>query len=177
MESNKNNWTIGEIANLPRMEKMLKQGSYTSYVHYIESHYVCIREAIEGQRGILVKVLGKPHSEYVRLVSGTPFCKDDREDLFNERRYYGFPFPSAKDVQEVLDILKQDKSLVAKFEATSMHINPGSTFWVSDTARNMLLLKKPQFLDSRDGQLHPATDDDNHYRLSIVHFYKGNLNW
>ena len=176
MEYNKNNWTLGEIANLPKMEKVLKDG-FTLYMHYIASRYICIREATEGQRGILVKVLGKPYSDQVGMVSGRPFCKDDHAELFEGHCYYSYPFPSARDVHEVLDILKQNKSLVDQFEAASMHINPGSTFWVNDTARNMLFLKKPQFLDSRDGQLYPASDDDNHYRLSIVHFYKGNLNW
>ena len=177
MESNKSNWNLGEIANLPRTEKVLKQSGSTTYVHYIQSRYICIREATENQRGILLKVLGKPNSEHLRMVSGLPFCKDDREELFNGRRYFSFPFPSARDVQEVLEILKWNQSLVDQFEAASMHINPDSTFWVNDTTRNMLFQKKPQFLDARDAQLHPATDDANHYRLSIVHFFKGNLNW
>ena len=177
MASNKNNWTLGEIANLPKTEKLLKQGISTSYVHYIASRYICIREATEGQRGILVKVLGKVYSDQVGMVNGLPFCKDDHVELFDGHRYYSYPFPSAREVQEVLEILKWNQSLVAKFEAASMHINPDSTFWVNDTTRNMLFLKKPQFLSGQDDQLYPARDDANHYRLSIVYFFKGKLNW
>jgi hypothetical protein len=177
MESNENNWTLGEIAKLPKMERLLKQSVSTVYMHYIASRYVCIREATEGQRGILVKVLGKVYGDQVGMVNGQPFCKDDNEDLFTGNGYYCYPFPSVKDVQEVLEILKGNQSLIDKFEAAKMHINPNSTFWVRDTTRNKLLLKKPQYFSTRDGQLYPARDEDNHYRLSIVYFYKGQLNW
>ena len=53
MESTENNWTLGENVNLPRQEKGLKSGS-TSYVHYIASRYICIREATEGDRKSVV---------------------------------------------------------------------------------------------------------------------------
>jgi hypothetical protein len=132
MESNKNNWTLGEIATLPKQEKPLKQGGSKAYVHYITSRYICIREATEGQRGILVKVLGKVCGDQVGFVKGEPFCKDDHDELFAGHRYYSFPFPSAKDVREAIDIIRGDQELLQKFEAASMHINPNSTFWVSD---------------------------------------------
>ena len=177
MESNKNNWTLGEIATLPKQEKPLKQSGSTTYVQYITSRYVCIREATDSQRGILVKVLGKFYSDQVGIVNGEPFSKDDRDELFVGHRYYSFPFPSAKDVKEVLDIIEDNQDLLQKFQAASMHINPNSTFWVSDTVRNKFFLKKPQILSGRDGQLYTPSDDDNHYRLSIVYFFKGSLVW
>ena len=114
MESNKNNWTLGEIATLPRQEKPLKQSGSTTYVHYITSRYVCIREATDSQRGILVKVLGKFYSDQVGIVNGEPFSKDDRDELFVGHRYYSFPFPSAKDVKEVLDIIDEHGRLNEK---------------------------------------------------------------
>ena len=43
MESNKNNWTPGEIATLPKQEKTLKKSLTNQYVHYIASRYICIR--------------------------------------------------------------------------------------------------------------------------------------
>lgn len=176
MESTENNWTLGEIVNLPRQEKGLKSGS-TSYVHYIASRYICIREATEGQRGILVKVLGKFFGSQVKIVNGKPFCKDDHMQTFDGDRFYSYPFPSAREVQEVLEILKWNQDLVNKFEDASMHVNPDSTFWISDTTRNMLFLKKLQVLSARDGQICPANDDGQYYRLSVVYFYKGSLVW
>jgi hypothetical protein len=177
MESNKNNWTLGETATLPKQEKPLKQSGSTAFVRYITSRYICIREATDSQCGILVKVLGKAHGDQVGVVKGEPFCKDDHDELFAGHRYYSFPFPSAKDVKEVLDIIRGDQGLLQKFEAASMHINPNSTFWVSDTTRSMLFLKKPQIFSGRDGQLYPATNDGYHYRLSIVYFSNGSLVW
>jgi len=177
MESNKNYWTIGEIATLPKQERTLKQSGSTTYVQYITLRYVCIREATDRQRGILVKVLGKAYSDQVGIVNGEPFSKDDHDELFVGHRYYSFPFPQAKDVKEVLEIIEDNQDLLQKFQAASMHINPNSTFWVSDTVRNKFFLKKPQILSGRDGQLCTPSDDDNHYRLSIVYFFKGSLIW
>lgn len=177
METTENNWTLGEVATLPREEKLLKESGMKSYSHYIASHYICIREATDRQRGILMKVLGKMDSDRIMIVNGKPFSKDDREELFAGRRYYSYPFPTASTVREALDIIRNDQDLQQKFEAASMHINPDSTFWVSDTTHNMLMQKKLQFLGGRDGQLYPASDDGLHYRVTFVYFYKGNLNW
>ena len=177
MESNENNWTLGEIVTLPRTEKTLKKSGLTVYERYMGSRYICIREAIEGQRGILMKVLGKPYSDKIRIVNGEPFCKDDCDEFFANTHYYSYPFPSATEVMEELDIIRDNHFLLQKFEDASMHVNPNSTFWVNDTTRNLLLLKKPQYLSSSDGQLYPAKDDSYHYRLSFVYFYKGELFW
>lgn len=116
MESNKNYWTLGEIATLPKQERPLKQSGSTTYVQYITSRYVCIREATDRQRGILVKVLGKAYSDQVGIVNGEPFCKDDHDELFVGHRYYSFPFPQAKDVKEVLEIIEDNQDLLQKFQ-------------------------------------------------------------
>lgn len=177
METTGNNWSLGEIATLPLKEKLLKKGWMKSYSHYITSHYICIREATNGQRGILMKVLGKTDGDRIMIVNGEPFCKDNCEELFVGKRYFSYPFPKASAVMEALDIIRYDQNLQQKFEAASMHINPDSTFWVSDTTRNMLMQKKTQFLGGRDGQLYPACDDGKHYRVTFIYFYKGSLNW
>ena len=176
MEKNESNWKLGEIVNLPRTERKLEDG-ITNYVNYIESRYICVREATDGQRGILVKVLGKAHRDHVKVIGGRPFCKDDREELFIGRHYYSFPFPSASDVQEVLEILKWNESLVDKFEDARMHINPNSMFWVSETVRNAFLKKTPQVYVASSGQLQNPSGDTNYYRITMVYFYKGQLIW
>ena len=177
METTENNWALGEIAILPREEKLLKKSGTTSYSRYIGSRYICIREATDGQRGILMKVLGKTDGDRIHMVNGEPFCKEDREELFVGKRYFSYPFPTANQVMEAIEIVRNNQDLQRKFEEASMHINPDSTFWVSDTTRNMLLRRKQQFLDGRDGQLYPARDDGEHYRVTFVYFYKGCLNW
>ena len=176
MESNENNWTLGEIANLPRTENEWKSG-FTSYVHYISSRYICVREATDMQRGILVKVLGKAYRDQVKMVGGKPFGRDDYEDAFSGGRYYSYPFPSADEVQEVLDILRGNASLLQKFEDAKMHINPNGMFWVREIARNAFLKKIPQIYDSRSGQLCNPSDDTNYYRITMVYFFKGQLSW
>ena len=177
MESNENNWTLGEIVNLGRKEKLLKKSGSTIYERFIRSRYICIREANEGQQGILMKVLGKPDCDQIRIVNGQPFCKDDHEDLFESDCYFSYPFPSAKEVQEALEIIRSNQSLLQKFEEASMHINPNSTFWVNDVSRNMLFMKKPQYYSARDGQLSPAKDNGNHYRITFVYFHQRELHW
>lgn len=177
MNTTENNWTLGELVTLPRKKSLLKQGGMKSYSHYVGSRYICIREATDGQRGILMKVLGKVYRDGIIMVNGEPFCKDDREELFTTDHYLGYPFPTANNVMEALGVIRANQDLLQKFEKASMHVNPDSTFWVSDTTRNMLLQKKPQFLSGRDGQLSPAHDNSEHYRVTFVYFYKGSLNW
>ena len=58
-----------------------------------------------------------------------------------------------------------------------MHINPNSTFWVSDTASRLLFLKEPQYYDANFGLLTAASDNEPHYRLTIAYFHKSNVSW
>lgn len=177
MNTVKNNWTLGETATLPRKSEQLRKSGSTVYDRCIGSRYICIREASETRRGILMKVLGHTYDNHIKIVNGQPFCKDDRDELFFGVRYFSYPFPSAREVQEALDIIRDNQSLLQKFEEASMHVNPSSTFWVNDTTRNMLFLKKPQYLDSQDGQLYPATAGSKHYRVTFAYFYKDTLSW
>ena len=177
METTESNWTLGEVTTLPRKERLLKKSSRKSYSRYIGSRYVCIREATNEQRGILMKVLGKANSDKIMMVGSEPFCKDDREELFFGVHYLSYTFPKANEVTEALNIIRANQNLKQQFEEVSMHINPDSTFWVSDTTRNMLLVRKPQYLDGRNGQLYTARDNGEHYRVTFVYFYKDNLNW
>ena len=175
MEINENNWKVGELVNLPRMEKFLKKSGSTRYERLTGSRYICVREATDNQRGILVKVLGKCLPEYVKVVGGKPFTKDDHEELFEGRRYFSYPYPMAKDVKEVLGILRNNPSLLQYFQNASMHINPNSKFWVSDMAHHLLVLKKPQCYDASSDTLCSITENELAYRITMLYFFKGEL--
>lgn len=177
MESNKNCWTLGEIATLPRMEKPIKTSGLTAYERYIGSRYICIREESDGQRGILMKVLGKVYYDQIKMVGGEPFSKDDRDEDFVGRRYFSYPFPNSIELKEVLDILRGNDGLLRKFEDAKMHVNPNSMFWVNESSRNMFMMKTPQVYGSSDGQLSSPSDDTPYYRVSMVYFSKGELHW
>ena len=177
MEPNKNNWNLGELVTLPKQERPLKSGAMTQYGHYIGSRYICIREESEGQRGILLKVLGKVYSDQIKIVDGEPFSKDEGDELFMGHSYLSYPYESLKDVKEVLDILRGNADLLQAFEKAKMHINPNSSYWVRETARNKFMLKIPQVYDSREDLLCTASDDTPYYRITMVYFYKGNLSW
>ena len=177
MKSDENSWTLGEIVTLEREEKLLKSGESTVYKRFIRSRYICIREESDGQRGILMKVLGKPDGDKISIVKGQLFCKDDHDELFMGDRFFSYTFPSADELKEALEIIRNNHQLLYLFEKASMHVNPDSTFWVNDVSRNMLFLKKPHYYDGRDGQLFPAKDNSNHYRVTFVYFHKGELIW
>ena len=177
MNTTGNNWTLGEMANLKREEKGLKKGSTQSYIRYIASRYICIREATEGQQGILMKVLGKAYGDNVGIVNGEPFCKDDREELYSGVNYFSYPFPTASQVIEALNILKNNQTLLQKFEKAQMHVNPKSAFWVSDTKRSLFFKNNPQYLSGNDSQLYPADKDSEGYRITFVYFDKDHLIW
>ena len=120
MKQSEKNWKVGEVVNLPKREKQLKKSGITTYTRFVTSRYVCIREATEGQRGILVKVLGKCFADDLMIVSGHPFCKDDRDELLEGVRYLSFPFPQTRDVQEVIDIVRENPDLINAFSSASM---------------------------------------------------------
>ena len=177
--TNTKNCKIGEIINLPRAKRVLVSGSNLTYEHFIGSRYICIREASTGQRGILVKVLGRASGDYAKIVKGVPFWRDDDDITFYGAIYYGYPLPSVKAVKEVLGIVKGNESLLRQFEEARMHINPDSTFWVKKIRRSKLFFKKLQYLDAHDGKLYTANDNANkHYRISIVYFNNdGEITW
>ena len=175
--STENNWKLGEIAHLPSRKTRLKKSGSTLYDLHIGSRYICVREATPGQRGILVKILGKYKPERITTVSGQSFCKDNREKLFKGKRYLSYPFPTVMDVQKVIEILQCNPTLIQSVEKASMHINLKSKYWVKETKTRFLFMKKPQCYDVCSGQLSTPAKDEMPYRLTIVYFYKGYLVW
>ena len=171
------NWGTGEIVTLQRTDKMLKKKHATAYKELVYSRYVCIREASNDQRGILVKVLGKIPAKYLYIVDGKPFVKDDTEELFYDTNYYSFPFPKANEVEEVLNIIRNNPELKKQFESISMHINTEATFWVRETTRNLLFTKQLQYFDAKSCHTCKAIENKAHYRLSIVYYYNSELVW
>ena len=143
----------------------------------MDSRYICIREATEDQRGILLKVLGETARKNIMMQGGKPFCKDGKYEGLYSNTYYSFRFPSVKELKEVLDILKWNEVLLKKLEEAGMPINPNSTFWVRDTASRLYFLKEPKYYDTYLGQLVATSDDETHNRLTIIYFYKSNISW
>lgn len=175
VDSTGNKWHLGEFVSLKWNEELIKKSGQKSYAYYAVSHYICVREAREGQCGILVKVLGKISKEHIMFVNGEPFSKDEREDLFKGKRYYSFPFPTMNALKEVLEIIGANEGLRGRFEAESMKFNPASSFWVRETAGGFLS-KKPQYYDAASHQICKATDNAAHYRLSIAYFNNNDKN-
>lgn len=173
MESDKKNWKLGEVVLLPRQTSKINK----KYEYQMTSRYICIREASEGQRGILLKVLGETARKHIMIQGGKPFCKDDKFEGLYSSTYYSFRFPSVKELKEVLEILKKDENLLEIFKKAGMPINPNSTFWVRDTASRLFFLKKPQYYDANHGPLTATSDDETHHRLTIAYFYKSNVSW
>ena len=157
------------MVTLPRTTEIIKKG-VTSYGHLHMSRYVCVREATEGQRGILVKVLGKFSREHIKIVDGKPFCLDDHDDLFESSNYLSFPFPSTAELQEVLDIINDNPDLLQSFKEASMHINLQSKFWVNETEKHLLIMKKPLCFDAKTGLTAIPAYNDSPYRLTLFYF-------
>lgn len=108
MESNENNWKAGEAVNFPWTDNTFKKQGSTSYKHYYNSRFVCICEAHDGQRGILLKVLGKLSARDIMVVGGEAFCKDERDDSIKGKSYYGFRFPDSRELTEALARLTRE---------------------------------------------------------------------
>ena len=168
-----NNWCMGEVVILPRTTKQLKKNGIKLYEQLVGSRYICIREATEDQHGILLKVLGRTPAEYIKMVNGEPFCKDDSMELLEGMCYSSYSFPTLEEVKTVLDIIRSNPSLHQHFEDAQMHINPQATFWVRETASNMLMMKKPQCYDVKTDSIGKAPGKAlPPYRLTMVYFAK-----
>jgi hypothetical protein len=168
----KKDWRVGQLVILGESTTLLKESGTKSYSSIVGSQYVCIREATDGQRGILVKGLGKIQREHVMLVNGEPFCKDERVDLFMGKRYIGYPFPTADELKEVLNIVRPDMNIQQELIDNGMFFNPNGTFWVSDTKSQFYGLKRNlQYYDSSTDSLSTAkTPDERHHRITIAYF-------
>ena len=177
MRTSKNNWTLGEVVEIPRMERQIDKSGSLSYEQYVGKSYVCIREESGTQCGILLKVLGRFTTEHIKIKDGQPFCFDDSEEQFYVTRYFSHPFPSRSNVNLVLSILRDNPQLMQRLEEVSKPISLDSTFWVENVVRNIFFRKQLQYLDARTGDLHVASSNQLCYRLSIVRFYKGDLSW
>ena len=128
---------------------------HTSYGRIAGSRHICIREATDGQRGMLLKVLGKTPRHQIKVIAGEPFCKDDKYEGFGNDTYYTYRFPTTDELKEALAILRGNADLLAKFDAASMHINPNSTFWVRETASYMFFGKNCNIMIQNPTPLHP----------------------
>lgn len=168
----KNDWKIGELVTLGRTATLLKKCGKKLFSYFESADYICIREATEWKRGILVKGLGKASRERVMLVKGKPFCKDERDEMFVGRHYYSYPFPTVDELKEVLEIVRNNTDLQQKLIDNYMFFYPEGTFWVSDTKTLFLGLKRrPQYYDPSTGKLTTADKhDERHQRITIAYF-------
>ena len=172
LKTAKNEWNVGELVTLQWTRTHLIKEGKALYSNYINSHYFCIREATKGQRGILIKNLGKTRQNNIMLVSGNPFCKDDFDNMFLNKHYFSFSFPMAEELKEVLDILRSDIDIQQKLLDNNMVINPNGTFWVNDTKSQFLGLKrKLQYYDPpTDSLVTTNSQNERHQRTTIVYF-------
>ena len=171
-ETTNKDWRVGELVTLGQSTTLLKKNGTKSYSNMVGSHYVCVRKATEGQHGILVKVLGETRRERLLLVSGKPFCKDERDELFVGKHYYSYPFPTADELKEVLDIVRSNTDIQQKLMDNGMSIHPEGTFWVNDTKALLFGLERsPQYYDPSTDRLATAKSlDERHQRLTIAYF-------
>jgi hypothetical protein len=177
MEPITTNWKTGDIVTLQCAEKTLKTKGNSIYKEFVASRYVCVREASKGERGILVKVLGKAPDSSLEIIEDRPFAKDGVEQLLDDIIYYSYPFAKAMEIEEVLSIICHNPELLNVFESISMHIDTEATFWVRETTRNMLFMKQLQYFDASQSLICVAKENEVHYRLSIVYYYNSELVW
>lgn len=176
MEENEYKWKVGELVSVPKQSEKVKGGRLKEYHHYISSRYVCIREAADGQPGILLKVLGKTDSPNIMMIGGEPFVKDDKDESFTGDTYFSFRFPTTDELKLVLEILQNNPDLIPKFDKGTSHFKPESSFWVRETARRFFIEKQFQFYDARTKTLARSNNPfDVNYRVTIAYFDKSRI--
>ena len=106
MESDKNNWSLGEVVLLPRQTSKTNEKNE----NLMNSRYICIREASKGQRGILLKILGEATRKNIKMQGGKLFRKEYKFEGLYSDTYFRFHFPSVNELKDVFDILKKDET-------------------------------------------------------------------
>ena len=170
MESNMIKWRVGQKVSVSWKTKLLKKDKKNSYERMIGSNYICIREASEEHDGILLRVLGNAKASHIMFVCGQPFFKDESAGLLEGCAYSSYSTPALAELREALDILRSNPSLLDSFKEASMSINMRSLFWVNETARNILFMKKPLCYDPSTDSLCIASDPVAPCRLTMVYF-------
>ena len=165
-----NKWRIGQNVSLAWETKLVKKNRNNSYERMIGSNYICIREATDGRYGILLRVLDKARASSIKLVRGQPFFQDECTGLFEGYSFSSYSSPSLAELKEVLAILRSNQSLLDRFEEAKMPISLQSLFWVNETARNILFMKKPLCYDPSTDSLCIASDPVEPCRLTMVYF-------
>ena len=165
-----NKWRIGQNVSLAWETKLVKKNRNNSYERMIGSNYICIREATDGRYGILLRVLDKARASSIKLVRGQPFFLDECTGLFEGYSFSSYSSPSLAELKEVLAILRSNQSLLDRFEEAKMPISLQSLFWVNETARNILFMKKPLCYDPSTDSLCIASDPVEPCRLTMVYF-------
>lgn len=172
------NWKKGEVVSLPRKTKTIKKCGVSSYSYIHSSRYVCIREATPTVPGILVKVMGRYARHDIKMVCGQPFCKDDNDELFASNSYLTFPFPTADELREALSVIHAEPDVMEGFHKASMHLNLQSKYWVRDTERHLLVVRKALCLDASTGVVAQPLPNEVPYRLALAFFdAENNILW
>lgn len=164
-------WKLGEVVDLPRKSNPLKKDGQNTYEHLTDSRYVCIREAENGLRGILVKMIGRVEEKDIMNIAGEPFCMDGKEESSGRNVYYSYPFPTLEELKEVLTIVRANDKLWQQLNDAGMLINPDGTFWIKEMKQKFFAKNKPQYYDPKTKFVETASEpEENHRRLTIVYF-------
>ena len=166
-----NDFVLGSTVVLPRQTEFLTTAGLATYGHLWGSRYVCVREVADGHPGVLVKVLGRYSSADIRIVHGEPFCKDDCEEGFSRNLYYSYRFPRAAELNMVLPIIRNSDVMLEAFRQAKMPIDCDGGFWVRDTSRNLLGMRRLCYFDAQSGAVSLSHGSHSRYsRITVCYF-------
>ena len=168
----KGHWSVGEMVSLPHGDEMVKQSRNKTYKYELPPNCICLRKAEDYCRGIMVADLGTYSANRMLMVDNKTFCKDNKTRGFYDTVYYCYPFPSVREMKEVLDIIRKDPDLQQMLREQQMYIDPSATFWVSDTRRSLFPWKRKAlyYNPQTDSLSAVKTGDDVHHRITIAYF-------
>lgn len=165
-------WSLGEFVKVPHYTETIGKKDGKKYKHLWERRYICVREATEGQQGILIKVLDRATSVQLQLMGGEPFYRDGKVVNKDRRNYYGFQFPKLEELKVVLDLLKQNELVTMKLREKWSHFDLTGLFWIRELkSRFFGFQKKPQYYDNKTKQVAVGKGGNKRIqRISIIYF-------
>ncbi|MCR4852225.1 MAG: hypothetical protein K5893_01370 [Prevotella sp.] len=169
--SNLSEWKVGNLVAPGLMFRKICHYGGKIYMNFVDSKFVCIREATASEPGVLVKVLNSCDQSRFLFRKGEPFVKDYKNVNFESPvEYCSFRLPTVEEIKFVLSIAKSDKTLGEMLSDRGLSPYEPATYWTRDISRS-IIGRHVKFYDSATGEVKSESGDDTErIRITVVYF-------
>ena len=164
-------WKVGDVVAPGLMFRKICRFGGKIYMHFLDSKYICIREASAEAPGMLVKVLNSCDQSRFLFRGGEPFIKDYKTVNFESPvEYSTFRLPTVEEVRFVLATAKADVQLGQMLANRGLSPNEPATYWTRGIGGN-ILGRRVEFYDSATRTVKTESGSNTErIRITVAYF-------